>query len=96
MLAELTPGAPLCRGYSDDRKFDGGDRRAAKWARWTTSAWREEIVETCAERLTEAGGFGPIECDSITETTIMKKVTVLGAGGKMGYRVSANLRCALR
>lgn len=23
MLAELTPGAPLCRGYSDDPKFDG-------------------------------------------------------------------------
>jgi 3-oxoisoapionate kinase len=23
MLAELTPGAPLCRGYSDDPEFDG-------------------------------------------------------------------------
>ena len=23
MLAELTPGAPLCRGYSDDPRFDG-------------------------------------------------------------------------
>ena len=23
MLAELTPGAPLCRGYSEDPKFDG-------------------------------------------------------------------------
>ena len=23
MLAELTPGAPLCRGYSDDPQFDG-------------------------------------------------------------------------
>jgi 3-oxoisoapionate kinase len=23
MLAELTPGAPLCRGYSEDAKFDG-------------------------------------------------------------------------
>jgi len=23
MLAELTPGAPLCRGYSEDPEFDG-------------------------------------------------------------------------
>jgi 3-oxoisoapionate kinase len=23
MLAELTPGAPLCRAYSDDPRFDG-------------------------------------------------------------------------
>jgi uncharacterized protein YgbK (DUF1537 family) len=23
MLAELTPGAPLCRAYSDDPQFDG-------------------------------------------------------------------------
>ena len=23
MLAELTPGAPLCRGYSDEPRFDG-------------------------------------------------------------------------
>ena len=23
MLAELTPGAPLCRGYSEDPRFDG-------------------------------------------------------------------------
>ena len=23
MLAELTPGAPLCRGYSHDPRFDG-------------------------------------------------------------------------
>ena len=23
MLAELTPGAPLCRGYSNDPRFDG-------------------------------------------------------------------------
>jgi 3-oxoisoapionate kinase len=23
MLSELTPGAPLCRGYSEDPKLDG-------------------------------------------------------------------------